>query len=140
MILLFKIIRKGDFLEKNRVYISKHAELNVEYKYTVEESTTFSIFAKSYGFFGEHSFCIRNFDLERITSELNNISNSLSGKCTINDTDSDSFICIVFECKKLKILGQLGGSHADNLMKFSFFADQTVAKLLADNFRTFIGI
>jgi len=95
---------------------------------------------KSYGFSGVQNFCIRKDNLQERIKELIMMSDSLSGECKIEDTDSDSYIYLLFEGRGLKVTGQLGGSYNDNFIKFSFLADQTLAQLFAASLREFITL
>lgn len=120
----------------NCLYKSQYSELSLEYLYSVEVNLTFAVVIKSYGFCGTHDFCIHTEELEEYIQCLRHMNDSLSGECKIIDVDSDAYILLGFEGKKLNVSGQLGGSYEDNFMKFSFCADQTLIMLLLDALRT----
>ena len=66
--------------------------------------------------------------------------NLLSGEVIVRDCESDAFLKIYFEDTiKLYVLGQIGGSHEDNMLKFKLKADQTILlglkKALLDYYR-----
>lgn len=121
------------------IYTSEHGELYLGHLYTVELSTTFSATVKSYGFSGAHNFCMLRDDIQEQIDNLTAMSNSLSGTCKITDCESYSYIRLQFEGKELKITGKLGMFNDDNSLKFGFFADQTVLKLLANVLTGFIA-
>lgn len=116
----------------NCLYKSKYAELHLEHLYTVEENITFSITVKSYEFYGKYNFCMHISKIYEYIERLNFMNQSFSGECKIMDSDSNSFICLMFEEQVLKVTGQLGGSYEDNFMKFSFLTDQTLIKLFIE--------
>ncbi|WP_054740311.1 hypothetical protein [Cellulosilyticum ruminicola] len=52
---------------------------------------------------------------------------SLSGEMIVADCESDAFLKCYFEdAMNFYVLGQLGGSYGDNMLKFKLKADQTL--------------
>jgi len=119
-------------MNSENIYESKFAALQLEYLYTVECNITFAVHVKSYEFSGSTHSCLHKEQVSKIVSTLNEMHRSLSGKCTISDYDSDSYITLEFSNSELKISGQIGSSFHENMMIFSFAADQTAVRLLAE--------
>lgn len=117
-------------MNRNCIYQSKFAELQIEWLYTIEVNSTFSVSVKSYGFTGTYNFCLHKEQIKDIILNLKEMDKGLSGLCKILDTDSNSFITLEFEEKRLAVYGQLGGDYEENFMKFRFMADQTIMRLL----------
>jgi len=105
-----------------------------------EQNLTFAIFIKSYDFSGMHNFCVRKDYLQEKIKELRDMDKSHTGACRICDGDSDSFINIEFERHNLRVNGQIGGTHNDNYMFFSFTADRTLLGLCANILRDFVAV
>ena len=51
----------------------------------------------------------------------------LDGEVIVRDCESDAFLKFYFEnTMNLYVLGQIGGSYEDNMLKFKMKADQTL--------------
>ena len=125
--------------KSNILFHSKDNQLILEHLYTVDDYTTFNIKIKSGQFAGASSFCMPRENIISTIDILAKMNKSLQGSCIINDIDSDALI--VFEMGNLGhmlIYGQIGGSHQDHFMKFSFLADQTVLPGLILLFKEFV--
>jgi len=113
------------------IFQNTKASLNVEKLYDIDGYITFKIKVASSGFNGISNFCISKLDINDIQRKLQYMDEKLEGSVIINDMDSDSFL--KFELKEhgqLVCSGELGGSHRDHSMKFSFQADQTILAIL----------
>jgi len=103
-------------------------------RYLVQINFTFDLTVVSNGFSGTSHFCVRRDQLEKMCSDLTTMLQAMSGNTTLEDNDSDA--SITFQIKphgQLIVFGQVGGSHEDNYLKFSFETDQTcIEPLLVD--------
>lgn len=95
-------------------------------KYLVEDYFTILVSVISNDFAGKSDFCFKRMDIASFSEELASMHNTLVGNALIRDSDSDGFIEISIEITgKLKVSGQIGGSHQEQYMRFNFFTDQT---------------
>lgn len=95
-------------------------------RYLVQINFTFDLTVLSDGFSGTSHFCVRRGQLENLCSDLATMKQTMSGKTTLEDNDSDASVS--FEMKpngQIIVYGQVGGSHEENYLKFSFQTDQT---------------
>jgi hypothetical protein len=103
-------------------------------RYVVEINFTFDLTITSNGFCGTSHFCIRRDQIEKMCTDLTTMKQAMSGSTTLEDNDSDA--SINFQMKpqgQVIVYGQVGGSHEENCLKFSFQTDQTcLAPLLTD--------
>jgi hypothetical protein len=114
-------------------------KLNFYTKYLVQEHFTFDIFVLSDSFSGKSSFCISKSNILSFINSLKEMNNILSGSAIINDNDSDSFLNFMLEeYGELKIIGQIGGSHNDHFLKFTFKTDQTTIKSMINDFTSLL--
>ena len=61
---------------------------------------------------------------------------TLSGTTHLEDNDSDGFVKFEIESNgRLKVMGQVGGTHEDHFVKFKFQTDQTVIPLFVQDFK-----
>ncbi len=115
---------------------SKTAGLSFEARYIVEINFTFDLTVLSNGFSGTSHFCVRRDQLEKMCADLTNMHLTLSGTTNLEDNDSDGFIKFEIESSgRLKVLGQVGGTHEDHLVKFKFHTDQTCLPLFVQDFK-----
>ena len=103
-------------------------------RYLVQINFTFDLTVVSNGFSGTSHFCVRRDQIEKLCSDLTTMKQAMSGNTTLEDNDSDA--SITFQMKshgQVIVYGQVGGSHEENYLKFSFQTDQTcIAPLLTD--------
>lgn len=95
-------------------------------RYLVQINFTFDLTVLTDGFSGTSHFCVRRGQLENLCSDLATMKQTMSGKTTLEDNDSDASVS--FEMKpngQIIVYGQVGGSHEENYLKFSFQTDQT---------------
>mgnify|MGYP000974790733 CR=1 FL=1 len=60
--------------------------------------------------------------------------NTLSGEFEISDCERDAYLKAFFEdTMNFYVLGQIGGSHEENTLKFKLIADQTMLNGLKEN-------
>lgn len=103
-------------------------------RYLVQINFTFDLTVLSDGFSGTSHFCVRRDQIENLCADLTNMHFILSGTTILDDNDSDGFV--EFEIApngQINVSGQVGGSHEQNYLKFSFQTDQTcIESLLID--------
>lgn len=95
-------------------------------RYLVQINFTFDLTVLVNRFSETSHFCVRRDQIEKMCSELTTMKQVMSGNTTLEDNDSDA--CINFQMKpqgQLVVFGQVGGSHEENYLKFSFQIDQT---------------
>lgn|GEM_PF-997020 len=111
--------------------------LSFSTRYLVQINFTFELTVLSNGFSGTSHFCVRRDQIEKMCSDLTTMKLAMSGNTTLEDNDSDA--SINFQMKpygQVIIYGQVGGSHEENYLKFSFQIDQTcIDPLLTDFYR-----
>ncbi|MFD2701952.1 hypothetical protein ACFSVM_15920 [Paenibacillus shunpengii] len=113
--------------------------LCLEHLYTVDDYLTLSIRVKSGGFSGESNFCISKERINLIIEKLREMQRNLLGSITLDDYDSDANIIFkVSGLGHLVITGQIGGSHAEHMLKFKFVSDQTIINGLIDILNSFL--
>ena len=109
------------------IYDDKKGSISMEALYAVDGYITYNITVSSIGFSGYGHFCIHEDDVQNIVLKINNMQDSLCGKITIEDGESDAFLKVSFQNDmNLFVSGQLGGSYEDNMLKFKIRADQTM--------------
>lgn len=87
----------------------------------------YKVIVRTYNFSGEYNFYIKKETLEEYILNIKFMIDNLDGMVLIKDEDTDSFFKVYFENnRKLIVAGQIGGSHLDNVLKFKFYADQTL--------------
>ena len=80
----------------------------------------------------ESLYCVGGYCIEEKTIQdhikcIDIMADSLSGEMIIRDCESDAFLKLYFEDPmNFYVLGQIGGSHEDNILKFKLKADQTL--------------
>jgi hypothetical protein len=103
-------------------------------RFLVDQHFTFYFEAKSREFGGKSHFCVSRSELKQFSTDLLRLHSDLEGVSHLSDYDSDSYI--KFEINKsgqLFVTGQIGGSHEDHFMKFTFQTDQTcIPKFVRD--------
>lgn len=109
-------------------------------KYLVEINFTFDLSVKSGSFSGTSHFCVRKNEIEAFSEALMNIHALIWGSARLDDNDSDSFIKLEMQdTGHLRVSGQVGGSHKDQFMKFSFLTDQTCIPQFVADFTTLLN-
>lgn len=113
--------------------------LTVEHLYTIEKHVTMHINIKSGEFSGASNFCIPRENVLSIIQKLHKMYNTLSGRCSFNDLDSDAHIDFEMgELGHLRVSGQIGGSHENHFMKFKYIIDQTILQNLIQTLETIL--
>jgi len=95
-------------------------------RYLVQINFTFDLTVVSNGFSGTSHFCVRRDQIETMCYDLITMKQAMSGNTTLEDNDSDASVS--FQMKphgQVIVYGQVGGSHEENYLKFSFQTDQT---------------
>lgn len=104
-------------------------------RYLVQINFTFDLTVLANGFSGTSHFCVRRDQIEKMCSDLTTMKQAMSGNTTLEDNDSDA--SINFQMKphgQIIVFGQVGGSHEENYLKFSFETDQTCIEPLLTDF------
>lgn len=104
-------------------------------RYLVQINFTFDLTVSSNGFNGTSHFCVRRDQIEKMCSDLKTMKEAMIGNTTLEDNDSDA--SITFQMKphgQVIVYGQVGGSHEENYLKFSFQIDQTCLEPLFTDF------
>lgn len=113
------------------LYQTEYAEWEMEYQYTVDCYSTYSVHIRSNNFSGSENFCISGDTIHHLIRSLAVLEEKLAGQLTLCDCESDSFISLEFVSHNiLSLYGQIGGSHEDNYLHFKTHVDQTVLPLL----------
>lgn len=88
----------------------------------------------SEGFGGTSHFCVRRDEIEIFCSKLSHMYSTRKGLARLSDNDSDGFIEVDIESGgRVFLNGQVGGSHDDHFVRFSFRTDQTcIPKFIMD--------
>lgn len=110
-------------------------QLSFATRYLVQINFTFDLTVLSNGFSGTSHFCVRRDQIEKMCSDLTTMKQAVSGSTTIEDNDSDA--SVNFQMKpngQVIVFGQVGGSHEENYLKFSFQTDQTCIEPLLKDF------
>lgn len=104
-------------------------------RYLVQINFTFDMTVLSNGFSGTSHFCVRRDQIDKMCSDLTIMKQTMSGNTTLEDNDSDA--SVNFQMKpygQVIVFGQVGGSHEENYLKFSFQTDQTCIEPLLTDF------
>jgi len=107
-----------------------------EHQYTIEGYVTFAVHVKSGKFSGMSNFCIAESVLKDAILYLSEMYDSLKGMYRMNDYDSDDFMLFEFlNHGRMRISGQIGGSHSKQYLKYQFVTDQTVLGIIVSDFK-----
>ncbi len=127
------MIKIDDIIE---LHTNRETErLSFATRYLVQINFTFDLTVVSNGFSGTSHFCVRRDQIEKMCSDLSTMKQEMSGNTTLEDNDSDA--SIIFQMKshgQVIVYGQVGGSHEENYLKFSFQTDQTCIEPLLTDF------
>jgi len=110
-------------------------QLSFAARYLVQINFTFDLTVLSNGFSGTSHFCVRRDQIEKLCFDLTTMKQAMSGNTTLEDNDSDA--SVTFQMKpngQVIVYGQVGGSHEENYLKFSFQTDQTCIEPLLTKF------
>jgi hypothetical protein len=103
-------------------------------RYLVGINFTFDLTVLSDRFSGTSHFCVRRTEIDTLCSKLSAMHSTLIGKARLDDNDSDAYVEFEIESGGwLFVSGQVGGSHEDHFVRFTFRTDQTcIPKFLND--------
>lgn len=108
--------------------------VSIQSLYCVGSYITYEVSSSTCGFSGKCNFCIQENKLKEYIHKIDFMIQSLSGELEIRDSESDAYIKFYFEnTMNFYVLGQIGGSYEDNMLKFKFKVDQTVLYGLKEN-------
>ena len=114
---------------------SETERLSFATRYLVQINFTFDLTVLSNGFSGTSHFCVRRDQIEKMCSDLTIMKQAMSGDTTLEDNDSDASVNFQINSHgQVIVYGQVGGSHEENYMKFSFQTDQTCIEPLLTDF------
>jgi hypothetical protein len=106
----------------------------------VEIYFTFESIVVSSGFGGISHFCVRRDLLEGMCTNLTKMHSILFGKTALEDNDSNAFVEFEIESNgKVKVSGQVGGTHEDHFVKFKFHSDQSCLESLTEDFNSLLN-
>ena len=101
--------------------------LSFESLYCVGGYVTYEALISTSGFSGNCNFCIEEKTIQDHIKCMDTMIDSLSGEMIVRDCESDAFLKFYFEdTMNFYVLGQIGGSYEDNMLKFKLKADQTL--------------
>jgi hypothetical protein len=93
-------------------------------RYLVQINFTFDLTVESNDFKGTSPFCVRKDEIKRLCDDLRKMLPSFTGTTSLEDNDSDAFIQFqINNIGQVFIIGQVGGSHEDNFLRFKFSSD-----------------
>lgn len=108
--------------------------MSIQSLYCVGGYITYEVSSSTCGFSGKCNFCIQENKLKEYIHKIDFMIQSLSGELEIRDSESDAYIKLYFEnTMNFYVLGQIGGSYEDNMLRFKFKADQTVLYGVKEN-------
>jgi len=108
-------------------------------RYLVHINFTFDLTVLSMGFSGTSHFCVRLDQIETMCADLINMHSTLVGKTRIEDNDSSAFVAFEIELNgRLKVWGQVGGTHEEHFVRFYFLTDQTCIPTFVNDFKSLI--
>lgn len=109
------------------LYKDSISQLSFKSLYCIGGYVTYEIVVSTNGFSGSCNFCINEKTIQDYIKCMDAMINLLSGEVIIRDCESDAFLKFYFEdTMNLYVLGQIGGSYEDNILKFRLRADQTL--------------
>lgn len=127
-------------MDDNVIFLKKSDHIIINYLYHVGGYYTYEVIISVNGYSGICDFCMSREDLDEYLKEIDTMSNDLSGKLVMNDSESDAYLIWYFEDKlNFYVSGQIGGSWQDNVLKFKMKADQTALYELRKCLLNFIG-
>lgn len=116
------------------VFQNDTCSVSVHSLYFVGGYITYEVSISTCGFTGTSNFCIEENKLNEYIYMIDIMINTLSGEVSIDDSESDAYLKFYFENRtSLFVVGQVGGSHEDNVLKFKLMADQTALYGLKEN-------
>lgn len=112
----------------NKIIYKNHINMiSIQSLYCIGGYVTYEVSVSTRNFSGVCNFCISEDNVADYTEVIDNMINSLSGEIEIHDCESDAYLKLYFEdTMNFYVLGQIGGSYEDNILKFKLKADQTV--------------
>lgn len=123
----FKFKQENNDMNDKILYKDSVSLLSFESLYCIGGYVTFEILVSTSGFAGNCNFCIGEKIIQDYTNCLDTMISLLDGEVIVRDCESDAFLKFYFENNmNLYVLGQIGGSHEDNMLKFKMKADQTL--------------
>lgn len=111
----------------NKIIYQNHSNtISIQSLYCIGGYVTYEVSILTGNFSGTCNFCISEDNVSDYTEVIDNMINSLSGEIEIYDCESDAYLKFYFEdTMNFYVLGQIGGSYEDNILKFKLKADQT---------------
>ncbi len=112
---------------KNFIFDDGISSIFIEKLYCVGGYITYSVQVQTCGFSGISNFCISENRIRDISNSILKMQKTLTGTVSIEDNESDAILKLYFEDDmNMYMVGQLGGSYQDNVLKFKLKADQTL--------------
>lgn len=118
----------------NRIFQIDNNYIEFNNIYSIDGYSTYNVTVVAGFFSGCCTFCIHHNDINEHIIKINNMITTLSGKLKIFDCESDAYLEFYFvNQQNFYVIGQVGGSHEDNVLKFKLKADQTLLLKLREN-------
>lgn len=121
-------------MKNKTVFDNDRSKIDIQFLYYIGGYITYEVSSSTCGFSGNCNFCIEENELKEYIKTIDLLIKTLDGELEIRDSESDAFLKFAFEdVKNFYVIGQMGGSHEDNFMRFKFKADQTLLYGLKKN-------
>lgn len=125
--MILNLNKESNYMNDKILYQDSNSILSFESLYCVGGYVTYKILISASGFSGHCNFCIEERTIQDHIKCIDIMADSLSGEMIVRDCESDAFLKLYFEDPmNFYVLGQIGGSHEDNILKFKLKADQTL--------------
>ena len=127
-------------MDKEMIYQDHTNMISIQSLYYIGGYVTYELSISTGGFSGICNFCIPEDKIEDYIVVIDNMISSLSGEIEIHDCESDAYLKLFFEdTMNFYVLGQIGGSYADNTLKFKLKADQTVLQGMKEKLLDYVS-
>ncbi|MBQ8147423.1 MAG: hypothetical protein IJ040_01375 [Lachnospiraceae bacterium] len=114
-------------MDNQLIYQGHNSMISIQSLYFIGGYITYRVFVSTNSFSGICCFCINENKLTEYIQIVDKMIQSLDGEIEILDCESDAYLKFYFENDmNFYVIGQIGGSYEDNMLKFKFRADQTV--------------
>ena len=110
-------------------------EISFATRYMVQVNLTFDLTVRSGKFSGTSHFCIRKDQIEKLCTDLIDMTSSNQGHTKIEDNDSNAFVEFTMSKDGLvHIKGQIGGTHEENYLMYEFSTDNIATDIFIKEF------
>lgn len=112
------------------LYNNKLFRMGIDLLYRSTFYSTFTVTVFSDAFSGKCSFSLSKESINQVIDDLKRMEFQDNAEVRFSDCESDSFILLRKQSRKVFINGQIGGTHRDNYMVFKNTADNSITYLL----------